>query len=102
MADKELYKTIANIVFRYLDPKKDEVFIFGSRATGTHKKFSDIDIGIKSSNPDLSYKLSCLEEGFEESNIPYRVDVVNFSKTSKNFKEVAKKEIISLNNFIHS
>jgi len=39
-------KEIKEIIFRFLDTKKYQVFIFGSRATGKAKKFSDYDIGI--------------------------------------------------------
>jgi predicted nucleotidyltransferase len=48
MLDTATVAEIKNILFKFLDPQKDMVFIFGSRAVGKARKFSDIDIGIKS------------------------------------------------------
>ncbi len=88
---------IKKIIFKFLNPRKDKVFIFGSRATGRGKKFSDIDIGISSEGQINSLLLSNMKEAFEESNIPYTVDVVDFSTISKTFKSVALRKIIELN-----
>ncbi|MEK9169494.1 MAG: nucleotidyltransferase domain-containing protein, partial [Patescibacteria group bacterium] len=88
---------IKNILFKFLDPQKDKVFIFGSRAVGKARKFSDIDIGVKSERQISLSLLSDIEEAFEESNIPYTVDVVDFSAISKNFENVAIQKIIKLN-----
>ena len=38
-----------------------------------------------------------LKEDLEESDIPYMIDLVNFKDTTKQFKQVAKQKIISLN-----
>jgi predicted nucleotidyltransferase len=50
------------------------VFLFGSRARGDYRPFSDLDILIQGSpNPSL---LSSIAEKLEESNLPFRVDLV--------------------------
>lgn len=97
MLDTATVREIKNILFKFLDPQKDKAFIFGSRATGKPRKFSDIDIGIKSEKEINSLLLSDIEEAFEESNIPYTVDVVDFSQVSDKFKELAEQMIINLN-----
>lgn len=97
MLDSDTVEEIKKILFKYLDPKKDKAFIFGSRATGSTRKFSDIDIGIKSEKKIRSLTLSDIEEAFEESDIPYAVDIVDFSQVSDKFNEVAKQKIINLN-----
>ncbi len=57
---------------------KAKVFIFGSRAKETNRKFSDIDIAIK--DPDLNFKnLAAVRFELEESSLPYKVDVVNYN-----------------------
>lgn len=88
---------IKKIIFKFLDPRKDKVFIFGSRATGNGRKFSDIDIGVKSEKKIESGLMSDIEEAFEESNIPYTIDIVDFSTISKTFENVAMKKIFKLN-----
>ena len=39
-------KEIKKLIFQFLDSKKHKAFIFGSRAVGKAKKYSDYDIGI--------------------------------------------------------
>ncbi len=97
MLDEVTIAEIKKIIFQFLNPKKDKVFIFGSRAIGNGRKFSDIDIGIKSSREIDLLLLSDLQEAFEESDIPYTVDVVDFSQVSDRFRELAKQKIINLN-----
>ena len=97
MLDKNDLKEIREIVFRYLDPKKDRVFIFGSRTQTTARKFSDVDVGIKSKRKIELSTLSSIMEAFEESNFPYIVEVVDFSTVSRKFQQVAERGIIPLN-----
>jgi predicted nucleotidyltransferase len=96
MIDKTTLNEIKKIIFRYLNPKEYQVFIFGSRATGEAVKFSDIDIGIMAKKEVDGETLAKIESAFEDSDIPYKVEVVDFSLVSKRFKRVALKKIISL------
>lgn len=95
--DEKTVGEIKDILFRFINPKKVKAFIFGSRALGNARKFSDVDIGLRGkSEIPLGIK-SAMEEAFEESDIPFTVDVVNFSSVSDRFAEVAKQKIIYLN-----
>lgn len=94
--DNNTKKTLAKIVFRHIKPGDAKVFIFGSRATGKNRKYSDVDLGILSKFEIPVTTKFDLEEDFDQSNLPYRVDVVDFSKVSDNFKEVAMRNIIYL------
>ncbi len=66
------------------------IYFFGSRARGDSSRFSDIDIGFLSDR-DISKDLTILRELVEESNIPYKIDIVDLS-TNKELKEVVMKE----------
>lgn len=91
------YSTILKIISQYLDINNTQIFVFGSRATGKNRPFSDIDIGIISSRSlDANTQLNIQDE-LDESDIPYRVDVVDFSKVDNKFKEIALQNIIKLN-----
>lgn len=60
----------------------EEVILFGSRARGTHKKASDVDLAIKGKNIDLN-TLSKLKYNLdEETNLPYFFDVIVYDKIS--------------------
>ena len=73
-----------------------EVRAFGSRVNGKAKKFSDLDIVIMSETPISSVKMASLKDAFSESNLPFRVDVLDWSDTSDGFRKIIsnKNEII--------
>lgn len=94
---KQQYATIIkNILTKYLNLNKDRVFIFGSRALGNEQQFSDIDIGIESTQPIKRSIIVEMQGDFEESNLPFKVDLVDFSMVSEQFKNLAKQQIIPL------
>ncbi len=93
MLDEETKKTLRKILSRFLDPKKDKAFLFGSRTMARARKWSDIDIGIKSKEKIPWNKLILIEEAFEESDLPYTVDVVDFSQVPKKFKQIAERKV---------
>lgn len=97
MLQKKYLDQIKKILWQHLDPKKDKTFIFGSWAVGDNRKFSDIDIGIKSTRKIPYPTIFKLKNAFEESNLPYTVDVVDFASTTKKFREVAKQATFPLN-----
>ena len=78
-------------------PTGSKFFLFGSRAIGSAGFAADIDIGISPSKP-LDYTIiSKLQEIIEESFVPYKVDLVDFSNVSEQFKQQALKKIIPWN-----
>lgn len=94
--DDQTYKTIKDIINEHLDPKEHKAFIFGSRATGDFRKYSDFDIGVTGDRLKATVYFD-LESAFEESDLPYTVDVVDFNDLSEEFINVAMKQVIPLN-----
>jgi type I restriction enzyme S subunit len=73
-----------------------EVWAFGSRAGGTAKAFSDLDLAILGNHPlDLS-TLAELTDDFSESNLPFKVDIVDWATTSERFRRVIEADRIVL------
>lgn len=97
MLDKNKTSLIKEIISKHLDLRKCSVFIFGSRAQGTSRKFSDVDIGIESDKNISDSTLIKIEEDLENSDLPFTVDVIDFSKVNDSFKNFSKKQTISLN-----
>lgn len=97
MIDTKTITLVKQILFRYLEPKDYSLFIFGSRASGENKKYSDIDIGVEGKKPVKFLTLAKLQDAFEESNLPYIIDLVDFATVSDSFKKIAKKNSIALN-----
>jgi len=70
-----------------------EVQAFGSRVTGTAKPFSDLDLAVMGDKP-LPLKMRVrLEEAFAESELPWKVDVLDWAQTDTEFREKFCKEL---------
>ena len=69
-----------------------EVWAFGSRAKWLAKEYSDLDLCILGKTP-LSFRtLGLLEEAFEDSDLPYKVDVVDWATTSESFRQIIERD----------
>lgn len=62
-------------------PEITAAWIFGSRAMGTYKESSDIDIALEGQHINLN-TLASLHEQFEYSTLPFHVDLVVKEKVS--------------------
>jgi predicted nucleotidyltransferase len=62
------------------------VWVFGSRAKKTRKPFSDLDLAIDAASPLAYSTLVNLKNDFEESDLPYKVDVVDWHLIDKGFQ----------------
>jgi predicted nucleotidyltransferase len=62
-----------------------QVFVFGSRSTGHARAPSDLDLLFKSPHALTVQQFGELAERFDESNLPFRVDVVDSATTSAAF-----------------
>ena len=73
-------RAIADVI--YSNAHVQEAKIFGSRAIGTYREGSDIDICLFGEELTFS-DLNCIAGELEDLNIPQLVDLVNF-RTIKN------------------
>lgn len=73
-----------------------EVRAFGSRVNGKAKKFSDLDIVIMSEAPVTSMKMASIKDAFSESNLPFRVDVLDWSSIGDEFRKIISRKYEAL------
>ena len=71
-----------------------EIYIFGSRATGNHKPFSDIDILVCSSE-DLDQEIDDFQEKLIESDFSIKADIVLEKNLAESYKESVNKQKIA-------
>ena len=69
-----------------------EVRAFGSRVNGPAKSYSDLDLALVAPGKLSAETLRHLKESFEESDLPFRVDVLDWHETSPEFQKVIEKE----------
>ncbi|MCL2042931.1 MAG: nucleotidyltransferase domain-containing protein [Treponema sp.] len=61
------------------------VWAHGSRVTGEAKPWSDLDLVVFTGTQD-TYQLSLLKEALEESNLSFRVELLEWDSLPDNFK----------------
>ncbi len=68
-----------------------EARVFGSRYSGKAKKYSDLDL-ILAAKEKLDWrKLARIQEAFQESALPYRVDVLDWNALSPSFQKAIEE-----------
>ncbi len=77
--DKTTAKKIKDTILQNSKIKK--IILFGSRAKGTAKSNSDIDLSLV--GDDLHFKDMCeISSKLDEISLPYKIDLVNYYKIS--------------------
>ncbi|MCK5014176.1 MAG: restriction endonuclease subunit S [Candidatus Omnitrophica bacterium] len=92
MIDVSLFQSeiIMKILQKYVSGC--EVRAFGSRVTWTAKDYSDLDIAIVGKEKLSGDILFSIKEAFQESDLPFRVDVLDWHSISKEFRAVIEKK----------
>ena len=72
-----------------------EVWAFGSRVQGRAKRYSDLDLAIISDTPLPLRVLTRLADDFSDSDLPWRVDLVDWATTSEPFRgTIERKKVV--------
>lgn len=69
-----------------------KLYLFGSRARGTHKVTSDIDLAIDAGRPLSSLDLARARNIIEALNIPQPIDIVDLCSVPTEMKEIILNE----------
>ena len=78
-------------------PKGTKAWIFGSRATGRARQYSDLDLLIAcNAHPLADEVLSTLRDEFDECDLPYKVDLLDWHNLEEPFRSLVEKERIPL------
>ncbi|MEW5682145.1 MAG: nucleotidyltransferase domain-containing protein [Pseudomonadota bacterium] len=92
VSDSE-WQQVSAILKRHLP--NNEVWAFGSRVKGNAKAYSDLDLAIITDTPLPLALLAEIAEAFSESDLPWKVDLVDWATTSERFRQViAGKKLI--------
>lgn len=82
------------IVQKILSKYPYAFYAFGSRVKGNPKTLSDLDLCFFENIPTNT--LAHIDEDFEESDLPYKVDIVNWNTCSDTFREIIKKDLVRI------
>ena len=84
---------IRKTIRQYLQVGK--IYLFGSRTKGTSRKYSDIDIALDCPNLNENILLK-IKNDFENSTLPYEVDVLDLNNISETFKQHIKQDLTEI------
>ena len=73
-----------------------KVWVFGSRVTGKYRETSDLDICERWVNGPRPGELELLQEAFEQSDLPFIVDVCDYHAVAPDFQNVILTREVSL------
>ena len=76
----------------FLRGHRYELYAFGSRIKGNARCGSDLDLVVKSSEHLDAKNLALLKEAFEESSLPYAVDLLDARLLSEDFLSTIMEE----------
>lgn len=86
----EQWEIVRDILQRHVP--QFEVWAFGSRAKRTAKPYSDLDLAVITDKP-LSMDIgAALADDFSESDLPWKVDVVDWATTSESFRQIIERD----------
>lgn len=69
-----------------------EVWAFGSRAKRTAKPYSDLDLALITRDPLTLQQLAAITDAFATSDLPMRVDLVDWASTSETFRSLIERD----------
>jgi type I restriction enzyme S subunit len=86
------WKIIEEILITFAP--NQEVLAFGSRAKFLAKPYSDLDLALKGEMPLNLSSLVDLRDAFSNSDLTFKVDIVQWENISEAFREIISKNSV--------
>lgn len=84
-------------ILRFHLAQGEEVFAYGSRATGERlKPTSDLDLCVRGKEPLSDKLLTNLRDHFDVSGLPTRVDVLDWHAALPSFRAIIEKHFVAV------
>ena len=79
-------RIVLDVLRQHVPDRK--ILVFGSRASGCARQYSDLDLAIIGDEP-LTLDISAiLREAFSDSDLPFKVDFVDWAQTDESFRDI--------------
>ena len=88
-------RIVQTVLRRHL-PDGVRIWVFGSRATWVTKDSSDLDLALEGDTDIPPRSLSALEMAFEDSDLPFVVDIVDVNRIGERFRQIVAKQRVPL------
>ncbi len=80
------HRRLVRDILAGLLPANAKVWAFGSRTTGRAHQYSDLDLAIDAERRLSLDELASLREAFSDSDLPFRVDVLDWQAADDRFR----------------
>jgi type I restriction enzyme S subunit len=77
-------------------PQGAKTWVFGSRASGRARRYSDLDLAIDAGRRLTLDEIAELAEAFSDSDLPYKVDIVDWHDIDDRWRETIAAERATL------
>jgi len=77
-------------------PLNTQAWVFGSRATGRARRYSDLDLAIDAGRRLTLDETAKLTEAFSDSELPYRVDLVDWHEIGDRWRRSIAAQRLAL------
>jgi predicted nucleotidyltransferase len=77
-------------------PPGTRAWVFGSRATASARRYSDLDLAIGGGEPLSPDVMGDIAEALSESDLPYKVDVIDLRAVDPAFRALIEPDMIVL------
>lgn len=88
--DPAQLRVVRSILARHADGLT--VGAFGSRARGRAKPYFDLDLALITGQPMDLARHTALADAFELSDLPWRVDLVDWATTNDAFRRITERD----------
>jgi type I restriction enzyme S subunit len=82
-------------------PRSTKVWVFGSRASGRARRYSDLDLAIDAGRLLTLDEIAELTEAFSDSDLPYKVDLVDWHNIDDRWRQTIMAERVALTEAAH-
>ena len=93
-------RLVLNILHAHLPPST-KAWVFGSRATGRARRYSDLDLAIDAGRRLTLDEIARLIEAFSDSDLPYKVDLVDWHDIDDGWRQIIVAERVAVTAAAH-
>jgi predicted nucleotidyltransferase len=86
---------VLNILRAHLPPST-KAWVFGSRTTRRARRYSDLDLAIDAGRKLTLDEIAQLSEAFSDSDLPYRVDLLDWHDIDDRWRQTIVAERVAL------